>query len=138
MATTLQQAYKEVCDAVRVQWAAAGETAGNLLWAGVPADLPAASATWARANPQWAAGRETAIGGRLFERSGVLLLEVYVPGGHGDKDVLTLCETLMTAFEGVETTSGVRFRNARLTGTQDDAEWRRGLIAVDFQADRLR
>lgn len=138
MSATLQQAHKEVCDAVRVQWAAAGEDADKLLWVGVEAALPAASETWARANPQFASGRETAIGGRLFERAGVLLLEVYVPGGHGDKILLTLCETMTDAFEGVETPSGVRFRNARVTGTQDDAEWRRALIAVDFQADRIR
>lgn len=138
MTATLDTAYDEMAALVVSTWTGAGELSARIFFSGTRQDLPKDASNWLGVDIQFEDGFDASIAGRLFTRTGTIMLTIYTPGNHGDGAVLALSEAMLVGFDGVATTSGVRLFRGRVVGTLDDNPWRRANVVVDFEIDQLR
>lgn len=77
-------------------------------------------------------------GERKWTNSGTLFITVDTPREEGGNEMDNLLGVIQEAYEGSTTPGSVWFRNARIL--QDKSvprNWRRAMVLVDFQYDRI-
>lgn len=60
------------------------------------------------------------VGSRIFERSGLVTIQVFTPSGDGLTDSDSYATILANAIEGISTANGVWFRNVRIQEVGND------------------
>jgi hypothetical protein len=98
---------------------------------------------WARAMVRHATGRQRSMGNagnRLFQRNGVVTLQIFVPAG---KQGLVVADRLgrivVDAFEGEETSAGnVWFRNTTYREVGVDGAWFQVNVTSEFEYDTVK
>ena len=145
--TTHIQAYNEMAQLFKDAWDTTGFAA---VYNDVPPDAAAIAAIdvtsgtvvpWARfaTKPNFRTQRSLGgPGGRRFDSTGIVIVEIYTPTGDG----LTLARSLHTlveqAFEGVSTLNGVWFRNVRTEPAAVSGPWSHSNIIAEYQYDEVR
>jgi hypothetical protein len=94
---------------------------------------------WCALDLFWDGSGETAIGNRVFTRTGFITVRVFVPAGERGLEVANdLCKTIVNAFEG-KTIDGVSFHNVGpKTVGPDGAGWFQVNVRADFEFDEVK
>lgn len=136
MTATLAEANDEILTLFKTAWDTTGHVAD---YANVERPVtvpPTTTAPWARARVQHTFGEQDTLAGptgtQRFRRDGLFTCQIFVPSGEGLSEAYSLAKTVMDAFEGASTDSGVWFRNARVNEVGPDGEWYQLNVLVDF------
>lgn len=139
MTATYLEARDDILGIFDVAWATTGFEAA---YENIREDLVLGVTPWARATLRHGAGRNSSltggIGNQRFERTGNLIVQVFVPTGEGLTEGLTLAKVVSDAFEGVSTTSGVWFRNVTINEIGPDGQWFQINVLIDFIYDEVK
>lgn len=143
MSATFATAYDEILALFKAAWDTTAHSA-NVDYENVAFTIPAADGTnaWARPRVRHASGGDGSLAGGLgtksYDRTGVLLVQVFTSAGAGLVEGHALAKIVADAFDGVRTASGVWFRNVRLAEVGPDGEWFQLNISVDFAYDEVK
>lgn len=106
------------------------------------AALPTGLEPWCRVNLRHTASRQAslagAVGTRRFQRNGVLTVQVFEPIGKGLSGSTDLPKIVQDAYEGVETTSGVWFRDVTLKEIGPDGDFFQTNVIALFEYDEIK
>lgn len=107
-----------------------------------PAPVPSGK-PWLRVGVRHADGNQVSLGSingkRRQEQSGVVFVQMFTPGGDGQKIADPLGDVILDAYRtGGATPSGVQFRSARRAEVGKDGAWFLTNCLVDFQYDLIR
>lgn len=99
---------------------------------------PVKDTPWVRLNVLTGNARQVSMGlFRRFRRTGLVLVQIFVPAGRGDGLAKELADSVANIFEG-RTVNGVIFRAADLERVGVDGSWAVWRCSVPYQADSLR
>lgn len=123
---THEEARDAMYQMFREEWAAnsgdiVGGSAPEVIYHGVSVDTPPAlTLPYARASVKHFTGGQGSlgeVGNRLFNRTGAVFVQVFVPTGIGNylTIALRLGRIALAAFEGRSSPGGIWFRSCRLT-----------------------
>ena len=150
MSVTTTVARDEIYGLFKTAWD--GDVASSsvlVLYENVPGEPPDAVNTATGKLPPYArvsvrhftGGQSTLSGGlgrRTFSRNGAVTVQIFTPIGDG----LALSDTLVpiarNAYEGVDTASGVWFRNVRHVEVGPTGAWYQVNVIADFTYDEIR
>lgn len=128
-----------------------GATANNatpqVLWDDVDAmrarlnDPDAGTQPWAHAMVRHATKRQVSMqnrnGVRRYRTTGLLIVELFTPGGTGLRDLDPLAGPFVRALQGQRTTNGVVVERARLVESGRSGPWFASNVSADFNYDSL-
>lgn len=139
MTATFDVANNEILEFFKTAW----DTTGFLaLYENVEGAKPTTQDPWARAVIRNGEPGPTSLSGALgkqrFERTGLLMVQIFIPNGEGLSRGYTLGKIVVDAFEGKATPSQVWFRNARVNEIGPSDEWYQFNALVDFQYDEIK
>ena len=139
MTATFEEARQEILTTFKTAWDTTGHPA---YYENIREDLTSSVEPWARVTLRHVTGRNASItggiGNQRFERTGNLMVQVFVPTGEGLTEGLTLAKVVADAFEGVSTASGVWFRNTRVNEIGSEGSWFQINVIVDFLYDEVK
>jgi hypothetical protein len=105
-----------------------------------PSKPPKTEAAWARVNLQHAGGGQGSLTGgsgtTLYDRTGILWIEIYTPKGDGKVSGYTLAELVVNAYE--DYSGPVLFRNVRLEEGGDDGAFTSFDVKMNFEYSNAR
>lgn len=139
MTATFDQANNEILAFFKTAW----DTTGHLaLYENVEGAKPTAQDPWARTVLRNGEPGPTSLTGALgthrFERTGILMVQIFIPNGEGLSRGYALGKIVVDAFEGKATASQVWFRNARVNEVGPSGEWYQFNALVDFRYDEIK
>lgn len=148
MSLTITEARDEILALLKAAWDAGSPSQGlTLMYPDVKISKPEAASNgeapaWARAQVQHASGSQATLanheGQSRFRRSGIVTVQIFTPFGTG----LVLADQLATivknAFEGVQTPSGVIFRDVTPNEIGEDGPWFNVNVLAQFEYDEIR
>lgn len=150
MALTYNQAYDEICAQLNTYWQANSAavndgTVPDIEWPNIPTSikLDEGNEPWQRFDLKFAEGNQKSMGSegnRIFERSGTLTCQVFVPiNKRGLESAHDLAKVAADAFEGKVTSGGVRFLGVALqtVGKSKDA-WYQVNVSARFEYDEIK
>lgn len=107
----------------------------------IPATKPDGQSPWARVSITHATGGQGSLanhaGVRRWDRTGVLVVQVFAPIGDGIKTCYSLATLVSNAFEGSQG-SDVWFRNVRLNEVGVDGAFYQINVLADFSYEDVR
>lgn len=97
---------------------------------------------WARVTVRHTEGEQHSLGqkgGRIFERKGVITVQVFVPAGKRGLELAGLLGTVaLNAFEGVKTPEGVVFHRVTYKDVGPDGAWYQVNVTAAFEYDHVK
>lgn len=136
--------------AVKAAWDAGAATTGKtLLWDNVTGDVPQAE-DGSTGDPElWGAVRVVNTsseirslrgdgGIRRFERTGLVIIEVFSPAGDGLSSTDDAVKILLDALEGKTTTNNVVFRSGSVREEGLSGPWFLTVVAANFEYDEVK
>lgn len=115
-----------------------------IVWDDVDDQPPHAdpAAPWARFLIRHSKGRQASLSGaqatKRWIRGGLLVVQLFAPGGDGQRVGDELVSIILDAFEGGTTTGGVLFRNSRINEVGQSGGWHQVNIIVEFEYDEIK
>jgi hypothetical protein len=111
-------------------------------WPDLPFKPPGENIAWARVTLRTATGKQATLAGeegsRRFNRTGVVIIQLFVPIADGMKMAYKLVKIVMGAYEGKATPGGVWFRNTRFNEVGIDGAWHQINVITDFNYDEVK
>jgi hypothetical protein len=104
-------------------------------------EASAENTEWARVSLTHTGGSQGTFGeagGRTFERTGLLAVQVFTPAGDGLERSDSVCQALLDAFDGGETPGGAKLRRARATEVGHSGPWNQANVVADFEYDETK
>lgn len=139
MTVTFVEARNEMLTVFKDAWDTTGFDA---YYEGIHEDLTDQTEPWARVVLRHFGGRQASLaefsGVARWERTGQIFVQVFTPMGEGLTRNLTLCKTVVDAYEGTRTAGGVWFRNIRPTEIGPDGQWFQTNVTIDFEYDEIK
>ena len=138
MSLTFTEARDEILSLFKTAWDAQAAPIPQLLYWDVTGDPPTGNDSdgdpdpWARITVRHVIGENDAIGGSLFNREGVVTVQIFSPFGTGLQINDNLAKIAVDAFQGKKTAGGVNFTNVRLNEIGQDGIWFQSNILADF------
>lgn len=137
---TYAQATDEIADLFKDAWDA-GAGGAPLLYRDVDADEPTAP-LWARLSVTHFHGQQSSlsnhIGQRVFDRRGVVTVQLFGLAGSGLSTVHPLVMLAVDAFEGKSTAGAVWFRNVRAIEGPSEDKWVEVNVLADFEYSQIK
>jgi hypothetical protein len=97
---------------------------------------------WAHVSVRHSARRQATLQNRAGVRRrrsvGLLLIQLFTPGGTGLRECDPLADALLLSIDGERTTNGVAITNARLGETGTSGAWFMSNVIADFTYDTIR
>lgn len=138
MSADFETAVDEIFDLFAAAWNTTGYPVDyeNLRNDGTTVKVPPSTRTpWARVNLRHVTGGNAAIGNKLFDRGGVLTVQIFIVVGVSLTPAYQLAKTVANAFQGQSTPSAVWFRNVRINEIGNDGSWYQTNVLADFEYD---
>ena len=141
MSLTPEQAYDEILAVFKTAWDGTGWIA---LYENIAGEVPAAGSLdpWARVQMRTAFGNQGSLSGALgtqrWDRGGDIIVQIFIPLGEGLSRAKQLVKIVLDAYEGVTTSGGAWFRNARENEIGDDGEWHQTNVVIEFTYDEIK
>ncbi len=139
MAATQEAATDEILSLFKGVW---DSTSLIAVYENVKGAVPTAQAAWARPvvrhgppGPQSLTGANAT---QLFSRKGVFTVSLFIPNGHGLTLGYTLGKSILDAYDGKKTSSGVWFRNGMNAEVGPSGEWYMFNVSVEFEYDETK
>lgn len=144
MTATFEQAYDDTLDIFKAAWDTTGFVVDYENVApedGV--DIPPKTPTpWARASLRHATGGQTSLSGglgkRTYTRTGVFIVQIFVPLGENLSEAQQLAKVVVDAFDGKASPRAVWYRNVRVNEIGSDGDWFQVNVLVDFTYDEIK
>lgn len=136
MSLTITEARDEILTLFQTAWDANSNGTPVYYW-DVPHEPPK-SGDWARVSVQHQTGGDAAIGGRFFDRAGIITVQLFTIYGRGLSNADSLSKVCLDAFEGKSTSGGVWFRNARINEIGLDGKWFNTNVIVEFEYTEVK
>jgi hypothetical protein len=135
---TFIQARDDLLELIATAWATTGHTIKfpDKLFA-----FPNPAAPHAVVHIKHGPSKQAALGtsgGSRFERTGLIITQVYAPMGEGLSEPYTLAKVLADALEGKQTSRGVWFRDVEITEQDSDAVYAQVDIKAMFIYDEVK
>ena len=133
--------YEEARNAIQgyfdANWSAT--PAGTVAYDNLPFTPPSAD-PWLRLAVRHAAGMQAGFGGstRRYRRSGVTLLQIFVPEGEGPSEAMQLGDAAVDLFEGKVLSGGLRFGPVALREIGVEDGWFEVSVTADFSFDEVK
>ena len=113
---------------------------GTIVWSDFNARPSVDNEPWARVILRHMDGRQSSltgdVGTKRYDRSGVLLIQIFTPAGRGQTKGYQLAQEVMNAFEDAEL--DVWFRNTRLNERGTSGSFNQIDVLTDFLYDEVR
>lgn len=143
MPVTVEQARDEMCNVLKVAWAAGAYSSAPILWDDKSALPPLdTTAVWLRMTIKHAGGGASSLGSpdglKRFTRIGLIAVQCFVNPGQGNVTLDAVVDIIMHAFERASTANGVWFRNVRFKEIGAVGGWNQANVLVDFEYDTVR
>ena len=138
MSLTFEQAYDEMMSLLNDVWTPTGYT---MHWEGVREDRDTDSSPWASVVVRHADGGQRTLGGsgsRIFNRTGVIIVEVNTPSTSGLSEAYQLAKVVADAYEGSSSPNGVWFRNVSMRENGRDGTFNKLEVVVEFNYHELK
>ena len=133
---TPEQAIDAMCKVFLDAWG----TDNPVVWSDFNARPPTQNVPWARVILRHADGRQSSltgdVGTKRYDRSGVLLAQIFTPVGRGQTECYQLAKRVMNAFEDARL--DVWFRNVRLNERGSSGSFNQIDVLTDFLYDEVR
>lgn len=138
MSLTITEARDEMLTLFKDAWEADVTTAAApIVWTDAPDDNnvpnPETNDIWCRATVIHTVGRNSAIGNKLFDREGVVTIQIFTRYGAGLANNDLACKVALDAFQGKSTSGGVWFRNVTLNEIGHDGDWFQSNVLANFE-----
>lgn len=137
---TFTEARDEIHTLFKTAWDAGAETAGKIvLYADSKTQVPKTNDgdnnpdLWAKITVQHNSGSNASIGNSLFDRIGVVTVQVFTALGTGLSIGDNVYKIVADAYEGQTTPGGVWFRNVSVNEIGPEGEWYQTNITADFE-----
>ena len=139
MSLTYEQAVTDMSTMFKTAW----DTTGHVVhWEDVKiqrdtGDNPYARFVIRHAGPV----RGSSLGGvgrRLFNRSGIIIISLFVPIGKGLSTSLALAKLVGDVYEGNHSPNGVWFRDVSIPEIGRDGEFHQRNVIVEFEYDEIK
>jgi len=133
--------YEEARNAIQgyfdANWSAT--PTGTIAYDNLPFTPPSAE-PWLRLAVRHAAGQQAGFGGgtRRYRRSGVTLLQIFVPEGEGPSEAVQLGDSAVGLFEGTVLSGNLRFGPVALREIGVEDGWFQINVAADFSFDEVK
>lgn len=139
MTATYAQARDDILTMVKTVWDTTGLT---MVYDDVAGEPPAGATSWARSTIRHNEGRQTTLadaeGKKRFERTGLLIVQIFTPSGEGLSSADDLAKVISDAFEGQTSPRGVWFKNVRVNEVGPSGNWYQVNVVVEFQYDEVK
>jgi hypothetical protein len=139
MSATFETARNEIFAIFNTAWVAAGDY--TVLWPDVAGTPPEGSEDpWARVQLNHVLGNQNGFGPiaqKRWNREGFLLVQVFTAIGKGGTQNYQLCQSIVDAYQGVTTDSGIWFRNPRINEVGNDGHYYQNNAIVDFEYQQV-
>lgn len=103
---------------------------------------PDAELSWARVTLEHLDGGQGSLSGGLgtqrYDRDGNLTIQIFTPAGTGLSEGHSLAKIVTDAYDGIATSNGVWFRNARVNEIGPDGDWYQINVIIDFNYDEIK
>lgn len=137
--TTFIQSYNDILDLFKAVWDGTGYV---VIYPNVETEIPTTRTPWARVTVEHVSGEQANLQGSAsttrYTRNGIFTVQIFVPVGEGINEALTLGKTILDAYEGVVSTTGVWFRNGTLSNAQAIDGWFQVNATIDFIYDEVK
>lgn len=111
-------------------------------WPNMVFTPPAKDIVWARWRVQYDDGRQSTLadtnGKRRWSRAGIVTVQVFTPLNIGVETYYNSAETVVGAYQGKRTPSGVWFRNVRIAEIPTELAWQQINVYADFEFEQIR
>lgn len=133
--------FSEARDAIMQVFYSVWSTTGYpVFWTDLPGDKPTTQIPWARVTLKHNLGGQASLSGetgcRMFNRSGTLFIQVFVPVGGANAKGYNLAQKVANAFEDAKI--DVWFRNTRMREEGVSGAFEQTNVLTDFQYDEVR
>lgn len=143
MSLTRKQAIDEILALFKTAWDTTGHGArvkyDNVGKTSVP---PTGQNPWCRVILRHTNSAQASLSGdagtRRFQRNGILTIQVFEPIGKGLSGSTDLPKIVQDAYEGVETTSGIWFRDVTLKEIGRDGDFYQTNVVAIFEYDEIK
>ncbi len=139
MATTPETATDEILALFKGVW---DLTSLIAVYENVKGAVPTAQDAWARPSirhgkpgPQSLTGANSKS---LYSRKGIFTVSLFIPNGHGLTLGYTLGTSILKAYDGKKTASGVWFRDGMTAEVGPSGEWYMFNVSVEFEYDEFK
>jgi hypothetical protein len=109
------------------------------LWPDTPQSIPDGE-PWVRPTIRHAGGKQASLAGvngqRKFKHYGILIVQIFTPGGDGQTKSDTITQAFLTYFEKVNS-SPIWYRNIRAIEIGKDGAAEQVNFMADFQYDNI-
>lgn len=145
MTATFREASREIHDLFKAAWDTTGHPVDyeGVKDGGTSVKLPPTSKTnWARVTLRHIGGGNASlvngVGQQLFNRTGLLTVQIFTPVGKGFSGAYDLAKIVTDSFEGEATSSAIWFRNVRINEIGRDGNWMQLNVLIDFTYDERK
>lgn len=135
---TFEEAIDDMQEMVLDAWTPTGH---KVFWESVDADRETDDTAWLISTIRHVTGRQQTlggVGGRAFQRTGIIFLQIYTRVGKGLQESYQLAKVLVDAFEGKSSPNGVWFRNVRINEVGKDGTFSQTNVTVEFQYNEVK
>lgn len=142
--STRRAAITEILGLFRTAWLAAGQADNQVHYGNVgkKAIPPSGATAWAqvilRHTTASQASLSGALGTRMFDRKGILTIQIFVPPGKGLAEATDLPKIIQDAYEGKETTNGAWFRDVVVNEIGPDGDFYQTNVVALFEYDEIK
>lgn len=145
MTASFETAVDEILTVFKTVWDTTGHFVDypGVKYGGTNAKVPPDDSTaWARVTIQHTPGGPPSLSGAngqvLYNRQGLLTVQIFTAVGNGFGEGYQLAKTVADSFEGQDTPSAVWFRNLRMNEIGRTGDWLQVNVLVDFTYDERK
>lgn len=131
---TYAEAEDSILGMLKTAWQTAYPTA-PLLYRGVTVDTPT-TGLWAKASVLWGQGGQGSLSGRLWDRTGIVLLQLF-NDADGSRALTTAAQVLVDAMEG-RAIGSIWFTDVTPKIRQPDGAWSRMDVTASFEFQQIK
>jgi len=143
MSLTRKKAIDEILGLFKTAWDITGHGLrvkyANVGKKSVP---PSGQDPWARVSLKHTNSAQASLSGaagtRRFRRNGFVTVQIFEPPGKGLSGTIDLPKIVQDAYEGVETTSGVWFKDVTLSEVGPDGDFFQTNVVAFFEYDEIK
>lgn len=104
-----------------------------------PAGFPPKSGAWARVTMEDTESDRVSLGRTArYRTDGVLIVQLFAPGGTGRQTTRALAELVIGAFRGKRTAGGVWFHREVARDVGADGPWWQTNVVIEYQYDTIQ
>jgi len=142
--STRRAAITEILGLFRTAWLGASQSDARVKYdnVGKTSLPPSGNDPWARVILRHTTAGQASLSGvsgtRMFDRQGILVMQIFVPPGKGLAEAIDLPKIVQDAYEGIETANGAWFRDVVVNEIGVDGDFYQTNVVVLFEYTEVK